>query len=112
MNYQLIGKRIQEKRKKKNISQKEMARYLNFSYQHLSNIERGISGISLELLVRISDLLQVSLDYLLQDSLQHPYQGDNGYFITDMEDYLLKQQTEIFELQKLITKTKKDMKKV
>ena len=108
MDYQQIGRRIKEKRKHLNISQQQMARYLNFSYQHISNIERGMTGISLELLVRISELLQVSVDYLLQDNLTRPYYNEDLLFVNDVEDYLKKQQTELFELQKLICKTKKN----
>lgn len=108
MDYQQIGKRIREKRKYHNISQQEMANYLNFSYQHISNIERGMTGISLELLVRISNLLQVSVDYLLQDSLTQPYQNEDLLLITNVETYLKQQQTELFELQKLLSKTKQN----
>lgn len=108
MDYQQIGKRIKEKRKCNNISQQEMANCLNFSYQHISNIERGMTGISLELLVRISNLLQVSVDYLLQDSLTQPYHGEDFLLITNVESYLKQQQTELFELQKLICKTKQN----
>lgn len=108
MDYQQIGRRIKEKRKYRNISQQEMAKHLNFSYQHISNIERGITGISLELLVRISNLLQVSVDYLLQDNLTQPYHGEDFLFITNVESYLKQQQTELFELQKIIYKTKQN----
>lgn len=111
MNYQQIGKRIKEQRKCHNISQQEMANYLNFSYQHISNVERGITGISLELLVRISNLLQVSVDYLLQDSLIQPYQYEDLSLISNVETYLKQQQTELFELQNLLSKTKQNSKK-
>lgn len=107
MNYERIGQRIKEKRICKNISQQEMAKNLNFSYQHLSNVERGITGISLELLVKISDLLQVSMDYLLQDNLHRPYEGEDVYLISNMETYLYHQQTELRELQKMIYKSKR-----
>lgn len=106
LDYQQIGQRIKEKRKNCNISQQEMANHLNFSYQHISNIERGMTGISLELLVQISNLLQVSVDYLLQDNLTQPYRGEDFLLITNVESYLKQQQLELFELQKIICKTK------
>lgn len=111
MNYELIGQRIKEKRKDMNISQVQMANYLHFSYQHISNIERGITGISLDLLIRISDLLQVSVDYLLQDNLKQPYHGEDIFFISNMEEYLNQQQLEIQELQKIISKSKENIQK-
>ena len=110
MNYELIGQRIKEKRKDRNISQIEMANHLHFSYQHISNVERGITGISLELLIRISDLLQVSVDYLLQDNLERPYQGEDVFCITNVEEYLQQQQSEIQQLQNFISKSKSQPK--
>lgn len=102
MNYSQVGKRIRDRRIKMNISQQQMASYLNFSYQHISNIERGMGRPSLELLVQISNILDVSMDYLLQDSLKTPEHFQGTYAITDVEDYLIKQQSSIVEIQKML----------
>lgn len=106
MDYERIGQRIKEKRKSLKISQTQMAKDLNFSYQHLSNIERGTAGISLELLVKVSDRLQVSIDYLLQDSLKRPYYTEDYLLLSNFEDYLKHQQMELFEIQRLIYRSK------
>ena len=46
------------------VSQTECASKLGISQTHLSNIEHGRSGITLQMLCR--DILQVSLDYLVR----------------------------------------------
>ena len=46
------------------VSQTECASKLGISQTHLSNIEHG--GITLQMLCRVCDILQVSLDYLVR----------------------------------------------
>ena len=48
------------------VSQTECASKLGISQTHLSNIEHGRSGITLQTLCRVCDILQVSLDYLVR----------------------------------------------
>ena len=48
------------------VSQTECASKLGISQTHLSNIEHGRSGITLQMLCRVCDILQVSLDYLVR----------------------------------------------
>ena len=47
------------------VSQTECASKLGISQTHLSNIEHGRSGITLQMLCRVCDILQVSLDLSL-----------------------------------------------
>ena len=54
------------------VSQTECASKLGISQTHLSNIEHGRSGITLQMLCRVCDILQVSLDYLVRgDEKKH-----------------------------------------
>lgn len=64
IQYELIGKRIQSRRKELRIKQAEMAEYLNISNNHVSSIENGRQKTSLEILLHICDFLQVTPDYL------------------------------------------------
>ena len=59
------GARIRKLREKKNMSQSELAEKLNITNIHLSRIETGSRGASLDLLMEISEVFQVSLDYLV-----------------------------------------------
>ena len=64
LNYNII-QHIKEKRKEKGYTQEKMAELLNISYSNYSKIENGIVTPTLERLVDISQLLGVSLDYLV-----------------------------------------------
>ncbi len=66
MNYTDIGNRIAILRKKKKMTQAQLAEYLSISNKHCSEVERGIAGLSLDRLIRIADLFHVSLDYLIR----------------------------------------------
>ena len=66
IDYKEIGTRIRIMRLKLAVSQTECASKLGISQTHLSNIEHGRSGITLQMLCRVCDILQVSLDYLVR----------------------------------------------
>ena len=57
VDFKLIGKRIQNKRKNMKKTQEELAEYLDVSVGYVSNMERGTTKISLTTLVNISDFL-------------------------------------------------------
>lgn len=59
-----IGKRICTARENKNMTQAELAEALGISVNAVSLFETGTNGCSLKNLLTISDLLDVSMDYL------------------------------------------------
>ncbi len=66
-----IGARIKELRKQKGISGKELSMNLGFTQSFLSGIENGNKKCSLETLVSICDMLDVSLsDFFAVDNPQ------------------------------------------
>lgn len=93
MNDVMLGNRIRQSRQLRKITQMQLANQLNFSQQHIGNIEKGRSHASLDLVVKISNCLDVSLDFLLQDSLNRPYAHKPSYLIQTLEDSLEIQQT-------------------
>lgn len=60
-----IGNRVRAARKKRNLSRAELAEQLNVSVLFVSYIECGQKGMSIETLIHMCDILQVSADYLL-----------------------------------------------
>ena len=60
-----IGKRIKSARLEKQISQIKFAELINVSTPYLSDIENGKTNLSLEIFVRIVEVLQVSADWLI-----------------------------------------------
>lgn len=59
------GKRIQSRRESKKITRAQLAERLNISFDHMRLTERGKRVCSIDLLVDISLILEVSLDYLI-----------------------------------------------
>lgn len=102
MNYARLGYRIQQARIGKHVTQQQIAKQLNFSQQHIGNVERGLARPSIDLLVDISNIFNVSVDYLLQDSLQHSYIEKTTNVLPDIRYFLEQQELEIQELQKLL----------
>ena len=67
-----MGNRIKIRRKELRIKQAELAERLNISNNHMSSIENGRQKPSLDIFIRICDLLNVTPDYLLLGSM-HAY---------------------------------------
>lgn len=59
-----VGRRLMLKRKDLGLSQVEVARLTGISHPSISNMERGVQGISLFMARKISRGLGVSLDWL------------------------------------------------
>lgn len=71
IDYVLLGKNIRKCRTDKHLSYKEFHRLSNISIKTLRNIETGNSKVSISNLIIISNTLNVSVDYLLIDSLKN-----------------------------------------
>lgn len=61
-----IGEKIKESRKTKNLTQQNLADKLNVSRSAVSNWEIGRNYPDIQMIVLISDLLDISLDQLLK----------------------------------------------
>ena len=57
--------RIKDLREDRDLKQRQLAEYLNCSQQVYSNYELGQRDIPTDVLIRLSDFYQVSVDYLL-----------------------------------------------
>ncbi|MEI3791594.1 MULTISPECIES: helix-turn-helix domain-containing protein [unclassified Chryseobacterium] len=64
---QNIGKRLQELRLQKNLTQKELAFILNIEISQITRIERGVINTSVLSLMRISDALGMSVSEFLKE---------------------------------------------
>lgn len=64
-----FGCRLRTLRKRRRMTQETLAGALNISIDHLSKIEHGKRGVSIDLLLDISEALDVSLDYLLKGTI-------------------------------------------
>lgn len=69
LDFKAIGKRIKIARIRTNLTQETVADKIGVTPQHVSNIETGNSSVSLTTLVAIANLLNVSVDELLCDTV-------------------------------------------
>ena len=69
----LLGERIRALRKEKNIKQEKLAELVDKATEHISFIERGERAPSLELLLDLARVLDVSLPYLLDVTATEQY---------------------------------------
>jgi len=69
IDYKAIGKRIKIARIKKGITQEAVADIVDITPAHMSNIETGKTKVSLPTLISIANVLSVSVDDLLCDTI-------------------------------------------
>lgn len=103
VNYQLIGIRIREIRKRKHLTQEYLAEATGLSDTYISKIERGAKA-SLESLLRIADVLGVTLNDLLignQKRTGNDMSNDFLVLIADCNNYERRLIYEIAEAVKL-----------
>ena len=65
LNYKEIGMRIKTMRLKNNIYQTVLAKEIGVSQTHMSNIESGRAGLTLENLVKMVRIFDCSIDELV-----------------------------------------------
>ena len=74
LNYALLGQRISEERKKRKMTQEQLAEEANLTASFVGFLERGAKKPSVESLVSIANVLKIGIDYLLmqQKEIPHP----------------------------------------
>ena len=60
-----VGNRIKKARERLGITQENISEQMNVGPQHISDIERGTVGISIDMLMKICETLDVTADYVL-----------------------------------------------
>ncbi len=68
MDYYNIGEKIREERKKIGMTQEDLAEKVGISVNFVSLIENG-KNMSLDTMIKIANTFNVSVDYLLNDSM-------------------------------------------
>lgn len=68
-----MGERLQIQRNLHHLTQAQLAEKLDISIKHYSEAERGIIGLSVDKLIKVSEILGISLDYLLKGiTIEYP----------------------------------------
>lgn len=61
----MVFKNLRSIREDRDIRQKELAKYLNVSQNTYSQYETGVISLTAEVLIKLADYYDVSIDYLL-----------------------------------------------
>ena len=69
INHQLIGMRSQRLRKSRGYTQEQLSEMIDRAPNYISQLERGIKCMSLETLIQLSIVLNVSPEDILMDCL-------------------------------------------
>ena len=81
-----FGQRIKELRTMKGLTQEELAYRLNIGHVHMNSIECGRKGCSIDLILELSELFNVSTDYLLKGQVNTT--GEMKEVVREMRDNL------------------------
>ena len=90
LNFKAIGKRIKIARIRASLTQDTVSEKIGITPQHVSNIETGNSSVSLTTLVAIANLLGVSVDELLCDTVlksKHVFTKEADTIFRDCNEY-------------------------
>lgn len=69
LDFKAIGQRIKIARIRKKLTQDTVSEMINITPFHMSNIETGKTSVSLQTLISIANVLGVSIDELLCDTI-------------------------------------------
>lgn len=99
-----IGKRIAQLRKRQKLTQTALAEQVGATSKHISEIERGVTGISIDMQIQLSNKLFCSLDYLIKgkefesvDSSIPPYIVEILHSHDEAEKALLSEYLKMYE---------------
>ena len=76
INYKTLGDRIKTKRISQGITQEKFAEHMDVSVGYISQLERGISKVSLERLVSISEYFNCNIDFFI-DGINSNTKGEH-----------------------------------
>ena len=80
-----IGTKITQLRKKKNLSQTDFAKAIGASRTMVGNYERNANAPSIEMIVKIANILDVSIDFLIGEGQSAKYDKDVIKRIEDIQ---------------------------
>lgn len=68
VDYKVIGRRIKKYRKRANLTQQDLSDHLGVSTSYMSQVERGVTVVSLRRLDEIAELIGTGVQNLVADA--------------------------------------------
>lgn len=85
MNSKLIGMNIKKYRKAAGLTQEKLAELLNISTVHMSHIECGHVSMSLDILLKLCDFIQITPNQVLYGNYLDPH-SSSECMLNDMNE--------------------------
>lgn len=116
LNFKEVGMRIRGEREKLGLSRERFAEIVGLSTYYIGQIERGDRNMSIDTLFKISESLNISIDYILKGHIQYMenilaleaidnnYKEEVDIYIKELLDLLSGTSKENIQLIKEITK--------
>lgn len=105
IDYKLIGERIKRKRKTREMTQEILAEQLGVSIGYVSQVERGITKISLDLLGAISSILNYDIAEFISESAVNSNEYMETELLNEIKKLDQKKKKFILQLIKLTNET-------
>ena len=105
IDYKLIGERIKRVRKGIGMTQEALAERLNVSIGYVSQVERGITKISLDLLGAISAILGCNVAFLISESAVNSNDYMTNEIISEIQRLDNKKRKFLLEIIKITAET-------
>lgn len=102
VDYGVIGERLKKARKKKNLTQEQLAEKIEVSIAFLSRIERGSSQINLKRLSQICSLLDVTEGEILNGVSNSSSKYLNSEFTELLDNCSPEKQKLIYDIAKVV----------
>lgn len=115
VNSKAMGRRIKVARKKASMTQARLAEEIGMSEVHISNMESGTGNPSLATLVDIANVLSVSTDELLCDSViccKPVYEKEILETTADCDDYEIRILSYILKAAKMALRENGDLRRL
>lgn len=93
-----MGARLKEQRKALGFTQQDIYEKIDVSQNHYSRIENGHVGVSLDILVQLSEILDISVDYILTGRINDdrlPDFADKYSRLSDKQKKYINEQIEL-----------------
>lgn len=102
MDLKAIGSRIKAARETRQLTQEQLAEKAGLSTTHISVIERGVKGPSLETFVNLANALDVTADSLLLDVLNNALEITATELSEQIRHLPPKERTKIFKAVRIL----------
>ena len=102
LDFSSIGQRIRGVRCDKHLTQEYLANATGVNVSHISNIETNKVKVSLTLLVQICNVLDVTMDYLLENEYHNPTSTLEKELLNTIKDMKKEKQETLLRIAKVL----------